>query len=96
LSHVLPDGFHRIRHVGFLANTQRAKSVDLARKLLADRMPQPHEPLAVVEAEPVTERAPEPAACPCCGGRMMLAGVIERASWKSLRRISLPETCDSS
>ena len=38
LSHVLPNGFHRIRHVGFLANAQRARQIARARELLADRI----------------------------------------------------------
>jgi hypothetical protein len=39
LIHVLPDGFHRIRHYGFLANGNRTNSIALARKLPA--MPDP-------------------------------------------------------
>ncbi len=35
LSHVLPKGFHRIRHYGLLANGQRADNVANARELLA-------------------------------------------------------------
>ena len=35
LLHVLPDGFHRIRHYGFLANGHRAAKLALCRRLLA-------------------------------------------------------------
>jgi hypothetical protein len=35
LLHTLPDGFHRIRHNGFLANGHRAARIDLCRRLLA-------------------------------------------------------------
>src|ERR1044071_9082100 len=35
LLHTLPDGFHRIRHYGFLANGHRAEKLALCRKLLA-------------------------------------------------------------
>ena len=35
LLHVLPDGFHRIRHYGFLANGHRATKLALCRRLLA-------------------------------------------------------------
>ena len=35
LLHVLPDGFHRIRHYGYLANGQRAAKLALCRRLLA-------------------------------------------------------------
>ena len=35
LLHTLPDGFHRIRHYGFLANGHRAAKLELCRWLLA-------------------------------------------------------------
>ncbi len=35
LIHVLPPGFHRIRHYGLLANGNRVKNIALARDLLA-------------------------------------------------------------
>ena len=34
LLHVLPDGFHRIRHYGLFANGHRAEKLALCRKLL--------------------------------------------------------------
>jgi Putative transposase/Transposase zinc-binding domain len=95
LNHVLPDGFHRIRHVGFLANTQRSKAVARAKELLVDRAPI-DKAENEGQAPPVAKPAPEPAACPCCGGRMVLAEVIERASWKLPRRTVIPKPCDSS
>ena len=48
LLHTLPDGFHRIRHYGFLANGHRAAKLALCRRLLdahlaaADRVPTGH------------------------------------------------------
>ena len=78
LSHVLPNGFHRIRHVGFLANAQRARLIARAREVLADRMTPP---LPAPEiAEPIAAVAPLSAPCPCCGGRMILSQIIERGS----------------
>jgi Putative transposase len=35
LIHVLPDGFHRIRHYGLFANGTRANNIARARELLA-------------------------------------------------------------
>jgi hypothetical protein len=35
LLHTLPDGFHRIRHIGFLANRHRTEKLALCRALLA-------------------------------------------------------------
>lgn len=66
LLHTLPDGFHRIRHYGFLANGHRAEKLALCRRLL-DAPP----------AEPAAEPAEDaPTAhqhdrCPCCGGAMI-------------------------
>lgn len=80
LCHVLPDGFHRIRHVGLLANTQRARLIARARELISDRValsaPDPVKP----PEDPVS--APTPLPCPCCGGRMILREIIARASWR--------------
>ncbi len=38
LLHAVPDGFHRIRHIGFLANGHRAAKLALCRALLAARL----------------------------------------------------------
>lgn len=58
LLHTLPDGFHRIRHYGFLANGHRAAKLALCRKLLNVKS------LATTEAE---HRPAAPHFCPCCG-----------------------------
>ena len=82
LSHVLPKGFHRIRHYGMLANGQRADNVAKARELLAAPMP---------VAEPELENRESDAAevhsraCPCCGGRMIVIEVFARGSEPSWR-----------
>jgi len=44
LQHTVPDGFHRIRHIGFLANCRRSKKLALCRDLLA-APPPPDAPL---------------------------------------------------
>lgn len=74
LIHILPDGFHRIRHYGLFANTGRAANLAKARALLD--APAPIEaPDTGLEAP----RAEKPAiACPCCGGRMTLVETFER------------------
>src|SRR4030081_2900371 len=41
LLHVLPDGFHRIRHYGYLANGQRAPKLADCRRLLGVPHPRP-------------------------------------------------------
>ena len=77
LVHVLPDGFHRIRHYGFLANGVRVAAIARARALLS--APAPEQTLsdeAPADAEPQTRAAP----CPCCGGRMILVERFERGA----------------
>jgi hypothetical protein len=75
LLHVLPDGFHRIRHYGLFANGHRADKLVLCRTLLdvpaveCDR--NNHEE----EAEPASTSEPPP--CPCCGGRMKVIESFE-------------------
>ena len=70
LMHVLPEGFHRIRHYGLLASGNRAANIAHARKLLAmpSRPIQPDAP----EAAPPTQPRILPRPCPCCGGRMII------------------------
>ncbi len=66
LIHVLPKGFHRIRHYGLLANGNRAANVARARQLLAVK---DHAP----EAEnPTDETSPPAHPCPSCGGPMVI------------------------
>jgi len=71
LLHALPDGFHRIRHYGFLANGHRAAKLALCRTLLA--VP-PSQPAPV--ADEVT-RSPFDR-CPDCGGTMIILGALPR------------------
>ena len=70
LLHMLPDGFHRIRHYGFLANGHRAAKLALCRSLLDTATV-----TSTPDAESRTSRQ-EPARCPCCGGVMRLTGVL--------------------
>ena len=76
LIHVLPKGFHRIRHYGLLASGARDKNIAQARQLL--------EVAASTAADPEDEAAAEDAAqatlatpCPCCGGRMIVIETFE-------------------
>src|SRR3954447_10510715 len=69
LLHVLPDGFHRIRHDGLFASGTRAANVARIRSLLAPPSPSGSDP------EPVTNEDTSTPACPCCGGRLL---IIER------------------
>jgi hypothetical protein len=76
LMHVLPKGFHRIRHYGLFANANRAESIAKARELLAVATPET-KPEAASTPEPDQPRVlPHP--CPCCGGRMIVIEVFAR------------------
>ena len=71
LLHVLPRGFHRIRHYGLLASGGRRDNLARARELLAAPPPPPEQDVA---PEPSDHRPP----CPCCGGRMLILETFER------------------
>lgn len=73
LLHTLPDGFHRIRHYGFLANGHRARKLALCRRLLAVPASEP-------DAEPNQDAATTHRndRCPCCGGTMVVRTVLPR------------------
>lgn len=76
LIHVLPSGFHRIRHYGLFANTARAANLAKARALLDVPAPPP-----AADANPDADAAVKPAiTCPCCGGRMIPIEVFERGA----------------
>ena len=70
LIHVLPRGFHRIRHYGLFAKNFCADNIEHARELLAtsNRNNEPAD-AAANHNEP---------ACPCCGGRMIIIEVFAR------------------
>ena len=74
LLHTLPDGFHRIRHYGFLANGHRAAKLALCRKLLDDGS-RARPPSAGTGSRSSRHRHDR---CPCCGGVMILLGTLPR------------------
>ena len=71
LIHVLPRGFHRIRHYGLFAKNSCAENIARARRLLAAPNPdnEPANAAAANHTEPT---------CPCCGGRMIIIEVFAR------------------
>jgi hypothetical protein len=76
LIHVLPTGFHRIRHYGLFASGKRFENITRARELLNVTAPQ-YEACDAASPkvdEPKTLSHP----CPCCGGRMIIIETFER------------------
>jgi hypothetical protein len=93
LSHILPKGFHRIRHYGLFANGNRAINIARARALLSVHAPTNDEADNVEDASPDETRILN-LPCPCCGGRMIIIEVFA-AGMEPKHRPS-PEAIDSS
>jgi hypothetical protein len=76
MMHVLPKGFHRIRHYGLFASGKRAENIERARELLCVSVP----PEQVGETRSAqSEKADTPdRTCPCCGGPMTIVEVFAR------------------
>jgi hypothetical protein len=82
LIHVLPKGFHRIRHYGLLASSVKIDNLALARKLLDVAAPAPEEPTSDPAA------AVEP--CPCCGSAMRIIEVFKPGEPPRHRSTTMP------
>jgi len=77
LIHVLPNGFHRIRHYGLFANGGRAENLARVRELLGVQARQ-NEP---GDADANADEPPMPSLpCPCCGGRMIIIETFDRGA----------------
>jgi len=81
LLHVLPKGFHRIRHYGLLASSRtKAATLERARNLIAAAGPptletrRPEPPPVDASGQPV-ESIAHP--CPCCGAAMVIIETFE-------------------
>jgi len=73
LIHVLPGGFHRIRHYGLLASARRRVNIAKLRTLLGAEMAKQDDP-PTAEVIPLTLREP----CPDCGGLMRIVEIFRR------------------
>ncbi len=73
LLHVLPKGFHRIRHYGLLASATCKATIARAKQLIAAPVAEmdpstEHDNADMATGAGVDHRPP----CPCCGGRMII------------------------
>ena len=80
LIHVLPSGFHRIRHYGLFASAARAKNIVRIRELLAASEGPQQRQAARADADKAGHAEPAASSrqCPCCGGRMILVEIFAR------------------
>jgi len=83
LLHVLPKGFHRIRHYGLLASSRtKAATIDRARDLIAAATPATSAAKPQTTTDDATAAAPDKPEhpCPCCGARMVIIETFEAGS----------------
>jgi hypothetical protein len=86
LLHILPCGFVKIRHYGFLANGVRADGLELCRSLLPSVVPVPES--LTPEQHRATRRT-----CPACGsGRMVVIGIITATQLLALSTVREADT----
>jgi hypothetical protein len=83
--HILPKGFHRIRHYGLFASTGRAANIARLRELLGS-MPTSAEKASSPSQDQPAETGLPP--CPCCGGRMIVIEFFERGMQPRQRQSS--------
>jgi Putative transposase/Transposase zinc-binding domain len=88
LIHVLPHGFHRIRHYGLFASGARADNIARARELLA--VPAAQSEAADTNCAEANQPKPPEHPCPCCGGRMIIIERFERGSSPRYRPAASP------
>ena len=97
LIHVLPKGFHRIRHCGLLASGTKAETIARARELIATATPaQAEQKQQAADSAATTDKPAHP--CPCCGGRMIVIETFERGSTPRYRPAAptVPSRIDTS
>lgn len=87
LIHSLPDGFHRIRHYGFLANGCRRARLAIIRQLLEATEPVPTATTGET-TRPLSRF--DPTVCPCCGGILRITATLPR--WRTKVSGSRPDT----
>src|SRR5881628_687454 len=88
LIHVLPQGFHRIRHYGLFASGTRADNIARARELLA--VPAAQSEAADTNCAEANEPKSPAHPCPCCGGRMVIIERFERGASPRYRPAASP------
>jgi len=81
LLHVLPSGFHRIRHFGLLSNSQRKSNLIKARELLKVNMSDQsvkETDVFATENLPIDKQQPESYFCAVCGSMAIIVSTVEK------------------
>ena len=79
LIHVLPKGFHRIRHYGLFAGATKTECIATARKLLGGPAANSSSDTdGTADDHSIQDDNALTAPCPCCGGRMRIIEVFKR------------------
>jgi hypothetical protein len=88
--HVLPKGFHRIRHYGlFASGPAKATTIERARELIAAATPaQPAQKPQADDSAATIEKPAHP--CPCCGARMVIIETFEDGRTPRHRPTTMP------
>ena len=83
LLHVLPEGFQRIRHYGFLANGHRKAKLVIIRSLFNAASAAPIADTPNDDTAAAGDTTPTP--CPCCGASMRIIEVMPHPRYRRLR-----------
>jgi len=81
LLHVLPSGFHRIRHFGLLSNSQRKSNLVKARELL--KVDVPNNPdnesgVCTTEIQSIEQQLSESYYCAVCGSIRIIVSAVDK------------------
>jgi hypothetical protein len=80
--HVLPIGFVRIRHFGFLANCCRSDKIETIRQLLDAKEPETTQPKDETAELMLELTGVDIALCPTCQcGKLFFTAILERQYW---------------
>src|ERR1700730_1390768 len=93
LLHILPNGFHRIRHYGLLASATCKANIARARELIAAPVAMTDPPTehddADLDASAAADHRPP---CPCCGGRRVIVETFQRGGVPAARHRPKPRS----
>src|SRR3989442_6376401 len=97
LLHVLPDGFMRIRHFGFLANRTKRDNLSRCRQLLGLSPTLPQSIEKTFQQRMLELTGVDLSQCPCCRqGTMIVIASLPQLPWCGYTTPTRPDPLDSS